>query len=273
MIAITADLHLAITPKQTIIQLAKDIALHSPKFVILGGDIAECRISTDLFKECISIIQDITKSTVGIVIGNHDLWTSSKKVSSLQLWEQVLPKITQELGAIWLEGENIYTNGIAIVGSYLHYDYSAKENTGPTAGLSDDYFKTNKKRCINDARFFTELPEDIEFADSIGTKFIQRLHEAENKSDVSEIVIVTHVPCVDALVTRMPQNFDWAIMTPYFGNITYEKDILSLSKLTHIYCGHTHVYENVDITQGNRKIKAINIGSDYGNPRFEIKPN
>jgi hypothetical protein len=132
----------------------------------------------------------------------------------------------------------------------LHYDLSAKDKVGPVAMLPDEYFIANKANIINDGRFFVGLPADKDFAKMVGEGFRQRLVAAK---DDQAIMVVTHVPCIEQLITRRPNDTRWATSTPFFGNLSHEKLIKSCS-------GHSHqkeeyVFEN--------RIICRSIESDY----------
>ena len=80
-----------------------------------------------------------------------------------------------ERGFYYLEHTNIVVGNTAIVGSYLHYDYSAKE---PSLNLSDEYYVERKQKITNDGFYLIGLPDDITFAQQIGVEFRKRLLSA-----------------------------------------------------------------------------------------------
>lgn len=272
-IIVTSDLHLGITLSSTLNILAQEIYEERPHVLALGGDLAETLVDINSFKQCIRIFREkIPEIPILVIPGNHDLWTKKEgELDSKSLWEHELQRQTETAGAFWLEEKNWIHDGIAIVGSMLHYDYSARDSVGPASNYGTDYFIRNKKNIINDGRYFHNLPSDIDFAKTIGEAFRERLLSAQNDPEIREIVIITHVPCLEQLITRKPYSLQWAIATPFFGNLSQQELILRCSKVTHVISGHSHTEQRATIKRGNMpNIEAICIGSDYEKPVFEI---
>ena len=161
---------------------------------------------------------------------------------SRHLWEQLLPQICEEEGALYLEHKNYYINNLAIVGSYLHYDYSAHDKN---LMLTPEYYRQNK--TIADAHFHRGLGKDTTFSKEVGDAFRERLTEAESRTDIEDILIVTHDPCLDCQMTRKPDR-SWSILNAYFGNLSHEDFILSMSKVRTAVSGHTHSGRQAIIT-------------------------
>lgn len=302
-IIFTADLHYPTTNFETLVHFAEQIEEAKPDILVLGGDLAECLRNTDDFSTCLNVFTS-RFDPVLVLAGNHDLWQrQSSSLSSLDLWKTVLPKLTTSAGAVWLEDKPFYSGSIAVVGSYLHYDYSAAEKVGHGAGFALEYWEKYKHRVNNDGQFLHGLPSDIEFAKEIGDAFKLRLEEAQLSSEVKEIIVATHVPIVEEQVTRKPHDYGWAMGTPYFGCLSYDHWIDVCSKISHIICGHNHKFkegdfhrcdlamsaasvmdrekwsalQNAGITMKGAEMHpcgfngaphAICCGSDYGNPEF-----
>lgn len=272
-IAITADLHYSITSPTNITQLAQGMLDHQPDVVVIAGDVAEVLVDIDLFSDCLNIFSSLFKCPILVLAGNHDLWVkdNNAKINSIQLWDSTLEELTKNAGCIWLEHRNWKKDSVAIVGSYLHYDFSAKDIVGPMAQLPIEYFIVNKAKIINDGNFMHGLPDDVEFARQIGTTFIRKLKAAQNDRKIKHIVIVTHVPCLEQQMTRRPHDQEWAIATPYFGNLSHQKDILSCDKVKFVISGHSHRPEEAIISRGQKPdIAATVIGSDYHDPKCKI---
>jgi len=259
-IIITADLHFFPRNQSPISQAAENIAAEEPDYLVLAGDIGETSIDIHYFQHCIEIFTALGLK-VGIIAGNHDLYVNPyEKHDSLWLWKQ-LPKFTEDAGAEWLENKIKYINSTAIVASYLHYNYSSAE---PNLALPDDWYATNKKYIIRDGDLVRGIGSDQEFSEQLGSAFIERLEKANQNQKCKNIIVVTHVPAIEANITRKPADISWSKATAYFGNLTYEKDILECPKVTHIVSGHSHVGRRNEI---KNKI-AINLDSDYGNPKY-----
>lgn len=277
-IAFTCDLHHhpQMTTSDDIFGLAEKMVSAEPDLVIIGGDIAECRTSILLFNQVLDIL-DVVGSGA-LVLGNHDLWTSQGKRTSLDLWQDTLPTITREMGWHYLEQENWTKDGVAVVGSYLHYDYSAADPEGAVAEYiktqfpdwtTDEYYERMKKRVVNDAKFFRGLPNDKKFAKQIGDDFRKRLLEAENDPAIHSIVIATHIPCMPSQITRKPNEWHWSCATAYFGNLSHVPIIRSCSKVKYVLSGHSHQGNNNQVLfDDGHMVEVINSDSDYGKPTF-----
>lgn len=277
-IIITADLHYPITKKEILRQHFAEIASHKPDAVIVAGDIGETRITTQWVTECLKMLRDVVDCPVGAFAGNHDLWSNQHKHASVrprgtytsaELWASLLQKSVEDAGCEYIENKVFMVGDIAIVGSYLHYDYSAIDTVGPCSQFTPEYFEENKYKVNNDGVYFIGVPDDRTFAKQIGVGFCKRLKESQKDKSVKSIIVATHVPCVEEQMTRNPHNFQWAFGTPFFGNLSYVKQMLKCDKLTHIVCGHSHVDHYKIIERGNMKnVRAVNIGGDYGAPAY-----
>ena len=270
-IIITADTHFGITSVQSLEKMAKQIAVQEPDAIIIAGDIAESLSGPKKFSKCLKLFRRFINCPILIILGNHDLYAHGDAPhNSLQLWETILKNKAKKIDdIIWLEDDNYIIDDVAIVGSYLHYDYSVKCKMGPTSGLTPAFFIHNKPEVIADGKFHHGLPSDIAFSRQIGEAFKFRLQVAQENPIVKHIIVATHVPCLDSLVTYKNQDYSWAICTPYFGNITYEKDILKCSKVEHVVSAHSHqgYYHKIQ-RNGMNSVNAHCLDSDYYYPTF-----
>lgn len=274
-ISVTGDIHYDITSQNAIYDLIQ--RMHEDGGVpVLAGDIAEVVIGVKKFKQCLKMFRNFFDEVL-VIPGNHDLWAApGQSHTSMDLWNTILPDMTQKVGCVYLEHQSFIRSGVAIIGSYLHYDYSAKDKVGVCAGLDDKFYEINKYRANNDANYHIGLPPDQGFAKIVGDAFWKRLRFAEEEDEVKDIVIVTHVPCIEALITRRPQDYEWSVSTPYFGNISWEDKIRSCSKVRAIVSAHSHVGIEHMVPFGDREVLAICIDSDYRSPShvtIEIKDN
>ena len=267
----TGDLHFGITSDYAINQMIEHALEENVDLFILIGDLAESRISVSLFETCMDFFCR-TKIPALVIPGNHDLWVESrtgnhgKQNSSRKLYDKTLKGITEDKGGIWLETTNHIIGKIGFVGSYLHYDYSARDNVGVTNGLSDDYFHHNRSSILNDGTYMPDITDDRKFAKEVGQSFQKRLKLAQNNPDIETIVVATHVPCMECQITRRPFNYSWSVATPFFGNLSHQHLLLSSDKVKYIVSGHSHQGSENIIEHNNRKINIINLSSDYGKP-------
>lgn len=269
-ILVTSDLHIPYTSEQTLNAMLLEGREQEPEVILVLGDIGECRIDIDHFRNCLKLIRSIFKNIPILVIpGNHDLWTDGN-YSSLDLYHKLLPEVTEQEGCFWLQNKNWVKDGTAIVGTMMHYDYSAIDTVGVCSKLNKNYFIANKKRIVNDGNYLVGF-DDIEFAEKEGKEFRDRLLDAQNSPDVSGIVVATHTPCTEFQMTRNPHDFGWSICTPFFGNLSHEEFIFKQSKVLNIVSGHSHRGNRSTIGRnGMPTIDIRTIGSDYRVPVFEI---
>lgn len=265
----TSDLHYPITSEEDIVSCAQKINDSKPDAIVLGGDLGESRVDPQCFADVLKIFSDECSAPLLVIIGNHDLWVNDETdYNSKDLFDLYLPSMTREHGATWLESENYVIGDVAIVGSYLHYDYSAKDTVGACAGLSDQYYEHNKSSVNNnDGRFIVGI-NDKEFALFLGNRFQSRLLEAQNDERINSIIVATHVPCLERQITRRPYDYFWSIKTPYFGNLSCEKTIKSCNKVKFVVSGHSHCDIDPD---GSLQAEGVYVcPSDYKAPAFVI---
>jgi len=277
-IVYTADTHNhpAFVKEGVLESLAEGIFAEEPDLIVLGGDIGEVRVDLSLFGQVLDILGE-----GALVLGNHDLWTSPLQMhTSKDLWESILPQICADKGWHYLESENWTRDGVAVVGSYLHYDYSAADPEGAAVDhiranfpewTTDEYYEKMKRRVVNDAKFFTGLPRDQVFAKLIGDAFVKRLLAAESDPAVHSIIVTTHVPCMPTQITRKPTEWHWSCATAYFGILAHVETIMGCSKVKCVISGHSHQANRntVEFDDGH-EVEVINLGADYGKPDFEI---
>lgn len=281
-IAFTSDTHLVMgydgmTSEEQLAQMREDIMAEKPDLLIHGGDVGEVRVDLDNFSTALDILK-IPGVDAAVIAGNHDLWSGIE--TSKELWSTLIPKMCEEAGWHYLEDSNWIKDGVAIVGSYLHYDYSAQDYAGVAVNhiqanfpdwTTDEYYERMKKRVVNDAKFFRGLPRDKEFAQIIGDAFRQRLMQAEQDDSVEHIIVATHVSCMPSQITRKPHNWHWSCATAYFGNLSHVEQIMKCSKVECVLSGHSH-QANRELVErdGFDPIDVINLDSDYANPKFVI---
>jgi len=280
-IAFTADTHLTLettwgTDEAKFVALRDAIYAENPDVIAHGGDIGEWYANPLNLPEALRILGE-NKECVG-VIGNHDLWTKPDLITSEELWSRFIPEIFQNNKWHYLEQSNWIKDGVAIVGSYLHYDYSAADPEGAAVNhiranypdwTPDEYYERMKKRAVNDAKYFIGLPRDKDFAKTMGDAFKKRLLEAQEDKDIHSIVVVTHVPCMPCQITRNPHDWHWSCATAYFGNLSYVETLMSCSKIKFVLSGHSHQDNRNQIEfDDEHMVDIITLGSDYGKPIF-----
>lgn len=288
-IAFTTDTHLILdspdprwTNEANMLALADAIWETEPDVIAHGGDVGELRLGLENFTKVLEILGASPyeeKDLEAVVIaGNHDLWSNPGPLTSSKLWSETIPGMCKDAGWCYLENENWVRDGVAIVGSYLHYDYSSADPEGAAANhiranfpdwTSDEYYERMKKRTVNDAKFFRGLPNDKTFAKLIGDAFEKRLLAAQADEDIHSIVLITHVPCMPCQITRKPHDWHWSCATAYFGNLSHVETIMGCSKIKYILSGHSHQDNRTTVELNDGVAEVITLGSDYGVPLFE----
>ena len=283
-IAFTADTHLVcgyegMTTETQLYALRDAMCAEDPDVIVHGGDVGEVRVCLDNFGRVLEVLGEEKEGVV--IAGNHDLWSNPGAITSATLWSEIIPKMCQDHGWHYLEDKNWVKDGVAIVGSYLHYNYSSADPEGAAANhiranfpdwTPDEYYERMKKRVVNDAKFFRGLPRDQEFARLIGEAFEKRLLAAQANDDIHSIVVITHVPCMPCQITRKPYEWHWSCATAYFGNLSHVETIMGCSKVKYVLSGHSH-QENKAVVEfyDGHEAEIITLGADYGQPDFIIR--
>ncbi len=268
-IAVTSDLHYdpegRLTPPSKVRAIAERIRDEAPDVVVTAGDLGH---GLSQFRECLSCFYGLGVP-VGVLAGNHDLWRDPQSgYSSLDLWQEHLPKAVEDAGAVWLEKENILMRDVAIVGSMTWYDYSALD---PGLTFSVDQLFRMKARLNNDAYWIDWEYTDPEFAGVLLEGLCLRLQRAAAHPGISDVVVVTHVPILDGQMARKPHDLNWATSNAYFGNLTVGAMVLSEPKVRAIVSGHTHVGREGTVRRGNLPpVQFYVVPSEYGRPELPV---
>ncbi|MBF6590779.1 MAG: metallophosphoesterase [Ktedonobacterales bacterium] len=232
---VTSDLHLGITPRETLVALAERIASEDPIFTILAGDIGEGLAN---FVACLDIFSHLP-GEVAVLTGNHDIWAREGHTNE-ELWGRALPEAVRAAGMLWLEDAVWRSGAVAVVGSLAWYDYSAADASLPA--YPPEYFATHKAAYNWDGRFVTWLTSDVAFAQRLGDGLCARLAEVEADPVIRAVLVVTHVPLFEAQMLRKPHDSRWSMGNAYFGNLTLGRRVLATSgKVGRVVSGHTHV--------------------------------
>ncbi len=262
-VAVVADLHVGVTPDEAVRRLVDGLRREQAAIVILAGDQGEPLYR---FEKALSFFDDVD-TDVAVLAGNHDVWHRTGPHSSRELWEQQLPDASARCGCIWLEDEIVIRGSVAIVGTIAWYDYSSRA-PGYEEKSNMAFFRT-KGAYNNDGNFIDWPWTDIEFADAVGTPFLQRLSTACSQSEVSHVIVITHVPVFpEQKVTVRKWNTGG---DAYYGNWTLGRKIESFRKVCMVVSGHTHLgVVAKHVTPDGRTIPAVTIGSDYGRPAYYV---
>ncbi len=242
----------------------RDIAVFEPDCVVHAGDVGE---GLDGYQNMLALLALLDCPRL-VLAGNHDLWTYRQTgISTEALWTEVLPCLTRDSGAIWLEGENWIKDGIGVCGSIGWYDYSARD---PKQDFSPADYARLKGTVMVDAVMMDWQRTDQVFSDELGMALENRLQALEADSAVREVLVATHVPPFEEGIAREPGNRAWNLANAYFGNLTLGARIEKYAKVRHVISGHTHVGKKATLRGKQGIIEMQVIPADYGHPAFVI---
>lgn len=243
-VAITTDTHFGYTSTKVLASMLQKIKAEEPKILIHCGDVSTTnyheqeefwKLTREVLLDCIIIT----------VMGNHDWWDSNYEGIKLSSCDQLFSKVK---------------------GIYKKYDiHHASENliidnvafSGLDGWYSDPYVhrETNDKNRI--PHFYTTERRWLE------KRNLNQFEDCKNflKNHKGTKVLITHFG-----FTPEAMN-DWKAYQSrdYFGN--FQDFFNKVDFVDYIFYGHSHRYT----IEKFGKLEALNVGSDYGYPRFEIR--
>jgi predicted phosphohydrolase len=261
-VIITSDLHLGITTAEEITPMVAAIAAERPDLTIIAGDIGK-RLGD--IRACLALFADMPGEKAALA-GNHDLWKHDDDHSA-DLWERSVPEAVRAAGMLWLEDANWTRDGLAVVGSIAWYDYTGADPSIPPQ--TEDYWVELKRQLHPDARYLDWPWSDIAFATRCGDALVERLAAAGAAPDVTDALVVTHVPLFREQIINRTEVPNWGYGNAYFGNLTLGERIRHSPKLRAVVSGHTHIgrRERLD---GGSGIPAWVAPSDFHSPRYVV---
>lgn len=258
-IVMTSDIHYHYPWHDSFVQMVDQLRQIKPDLMILAGDIGE---PLDIFAQGLRVFEPVCENRAALA-GNHDVWHRTFTYTSQELWESKLAEVARENGYTWLDSENILMDGLGIAGSLAWYDYGSKHNKFP---LSDDEYERIKPMISNDGNYVDWSWSDREFARRLSDELCTRIEELENNPDVSDILVVTHVPVFRGL-QRASTNPESGIADAYYGNAALGERIKQYGKVRVVLSGHVHQGKHLQIARnGLRSIDVYTNSADYGKP-------
>lgn len=258
-IIITADIHYGVGNNQEILKaFTSEMCAAKADVLILAGD--TFAIEQKLLVACLHLF-DKFKGPKLFVAGNHDLWTT--KGNSLEIYENILPKLTRRCGFHYLDQSPYVYKGIGFVGNIGWYDYSFKD---PTLPIPKQYYL--EKRWPEVVTWNDRSYVRLGMSDEIFTKRVnQKLkkHLGKVNKQVSTIICAVHLVPFHELLRTAHTSID-KFLNGFSGSEETGRIIQSFPKVKYVFCGHTHQRKEVKV--GN--ITCLNIGSDYLRKRYGI---
>lgn len=258
-IAITSDIHFHRPWRDRFERFAELLTEYKPDLLILAGDLGE---PLDMFEYCLEFFKPICEQRAALA-GNHDVWHRAATYTSQQLWESELEAVAGEHAYCWLDRRNISFGLLGICGTVGWYDYSGKH---PEVALSDNEYENLKRWISNDGRYIDWPWSDREFAKQVGAEFQERLDALEHDPQITDVVVVTHVPLYADCVkhTEGPEK---GIANAYYVNLPLGEQVNQREKVRAIFSGHIHREVRSEAERPDGTPLAIyTVPADYGKP-------
>lgn len=261
-ILVSSDLHCEVSGTEPIRRMLAGMLREDPDAIVLAGDLGN---PPSVWNECLRLFSECPVP-VAVIAGNHDFWCTASEPSEAML-RRTLPRMTREQGLHWLEETPLrLPGGFAVAGTVGWYDYSAAD---PSLGQTREEILRTKPRYAADA-FRIDWPlTDEELAAECRDRLCSQLRSLEADPEVTDVLVVTHVPVFEPQMTRKPGNREWNAGAPFFGHMTLGHMVAGFSKVTVVISGHTHIEQHGRIArEGMREILTSVVSSDYGKPRW-----
>jgi len=274
-VAILSDLHCTKPGCRATKKILDRIQNTSPSAVVLCGDIADFNGGFEYVVELASHI--LKDSKVGIVSGNHDLWTHYWNKDKYALPEldksdhiyfNLVPQVCAAHGNVYCmdAGEFITLGSWLLAGNIAWYDYSYKYEQIP---YPDEYFVTNKAKYTNDGIYLNLSRSDQEFSALVLDRFKTYL---SGYTGHENLAIFTHVPVFKESVYLRPmtnhQSHSFNVGSSYYYNFPFGDYVKSLPETKFVASGHVHADIQGEVT--GTDISFIIGASDYGYPKADI---
>lgn len=269
-IGITSDLHYGITTEDQIEKIASEMSQGLFDVIAILGDVGESLNAVGRFGEVLGAFNkyfpDFPPERKLVLAGNHDLWrTRGQFMSSLDLYEDILPQQAKEHGWIWMrDTPMVYPdNGVGIAGNIGWCDYSASDITG----ASHLDIKRMKYRYVADARYMDSGWDDLTFSDQCREEVLSQLETLRLDSRVYQTILLTHHPIHPVQRVRLPD--DVLGVDPFFYNFGLGDAIFNSKKdykVSQVISGHTH--RGLGDTGSYKGTFFHVVPSDYNDPKF-----
>ncbi len=285
-ILVTADLHYNIPRSRRPTRLlAREACATGGDALVLVGDTAGAE--TEHLTECLRLFEDFNGRKF-LVAGNHCLWCRPDE-DSLHRYRTVLPKVAAEAGFHLLDREPAIVGQTAMVGSVGWYDYSFRDES---LGIPEPFYRA--KLSPGAARYYggheellaahrheltdahmglgarwmdgrnVRLPvTDEQFLEMVATTLEEHIREMSDRAD-RICVFLHHLPFAELVPANRPRKFAFA--AAYMGAQRLGQAVKSSSKVTHVYCGHSHWPAQIAVGD----IEVVNVGSTYTDKKLKI---
>jgi predicted phosphohydrolase len=258
-ILVTADLHYKPAQRQDYVAFARAVEKLAPDCFVLGGDVGH---PVRLFQRGLQLFSQLTCPRL-LIAGNHDVYRGD--YDSRTLWETQLPAVARAEGFVWLENTTWRLGSVGVCGTMGWYDYSARSLHLPFA--SEDY--PHIKKLVNHDADYVDWPwSDRAMARFLARRFAERLAALEADPQVTQVVVVTHMPIFAPALPPYPQSEIYSLQRAYLGNFTLGDLVRQYDKVTHVVSGHLHRAGQwrIDRAGTQNDIAFHLVGSEQGRP-------
>ncbi len=232
--------------------------------IVLGGDNAEISWNLNEHKVLINKLRKRFGATpIAFVLGNHELWGQWLHWPVKRLLEETFPAFAQRESLVYLERQNLGLNGVTIVGTYGHYDYSLGRTD---KGVTLDHITRGEKRFGryviqwgDKQQIDTQGRTDTDICEKLVKAFSDRMQTA-----IGEVISISHTVPSKELIGH-PDSPEQDFLGAYSGSTRIGEVIKKYRGFLHL-CGHTHAKAEGKIG----KTRVINVGADYDLLRYAI---
>lgn len=249
-IGIISDIHVDISNKEDekIEEILSDYLKEKEvEVLIIAGDISE-NYNTTI--EVLRKIEELSKSKVLFVPGNHDLWNiKNKELETYNIYEKLKT----------FEGnlcDNPYelNEEYVVIGDVLWYDYSFADNS-----FSDEQLemKMYMGRTWKDSHYIKwgklDKIKNIEF--------IEKLKEQISKYKNKKIILVTHMITHPAF--KVEYNDLWKYFNGFLGTDKLLPIIEDNNNIKYIIMGHVHYRREFKDGEKNYICRCLNYRNEW----------
>jgi Icc-related predicted phosphoesterase len=256
-VSFISDLHVDSSPVCfTVLKHLKErLCSLRPDVFIIAGDVSA---NEQLIAQTLNYFSELSCCKI-MVAGNHDIWVASpskgqKGISSGEKYHEILPRVCEQAGFVYLGLEPFFLDGIGFAGTIGWYDYTLRNKRYDSVFSMDAYRSKQyrEKFTWNDLHYVHWMDNtadrrkcDAEVAREMESSLKCQLQSLSNRG-VSKVVVVTHhVPFRQMIFYPHCLPFDF--FSAFMGSEGLGETILSESAVTHLICGHSHIKSSVKV--------------------------
>jgi 3',5'-cyclic AMP phosphodiesterase CpdA len=262
-LAVTSDLHVEHHPA-AIPLLAEAIRGAEADVLVVAGDLTA---DLDELERTLAALRPCARAAV-FVPGNHDLWCRKDGPDSRQRYDVLLPERARRAGFVPLGADAPPTLfGHRFVGVTGWFDYSLRARELDETLTPAHYEKGRYGLLQWSDKLRVRWPgDDGALLDDVGICDAQVRSLAAQVALVGDepVVAVTHhLPFAELVTTR--GELPWDFLNGFMGSARLGEALAAAPGLRLVVSGHTHFRKDVEVTLGERVVRALT--SPLGYPR------